>query len=251
MKFKTFLSGALCIAALECGGAFAGDFSVNPVRIDLGASVRSGAIGVRNEGKDKLSFQLQAMAWTQDEAGKDQYAETQDLIFFPKILSVEPGTEGVVRVGARNTVIQSEKTYRLFIEEMPGLVKAPEGGGAQINILMRFGAPIFVAAVKPQDGLVIEAIALSKGVLTFSARNTGNRHQVVQAVDLKGFDPKGGLVYSLTLADRYLLAGTRKSFSTVIAPDQCAKIAVLAIDMKTDKAAVSAQKPDVVPAMCP
>lgn len=249
--FRTFLSASLCIAVLACAPAVAGDFTVNPIRLELGSAVKSGAIMVRNEGKEKLSFQLQAMAWTQDAEGKDQYAETSDLVFFPRILTVEPDEEGLVRVGAKNTVLQSEKTYRLFIEEMPGIVKPLEGRpAAQVNVLVRFGAPIFVAALKPQDSLVINSVALAKGVLTLSARNTGNRHQVVEGIELKGVDANGNPVYTLTLADRYLLAGTTKSFSTLIAADQCAKIAVLAVDMKTDKAAVS-QKIDVAPAMCP
>lgn len=249
--FRTFLFAWLCVAVLVCVPAVAGDFTVNPIRLELGSSVRSGAILVRNEGKEKLAFQLQAMAWTQDAEGKDQYAETSDLVFFPRILTVEPGEEGLVRVGAKNTVLQSEKTYRLFIEEMPGAVKPLEGQpAALVNVLVRFGAPIFVAALKPQDSLVINSVALSRGVLTVSTKNTGNRHQVVQGIDLKGADAKGNPVYSLTLADRYLLAGATKSFSTLIAADQCAKIAVLAVDMKTDKAAVS-HKIDVMPAMCP
>lgn len=243
-------AACLWIAFLQSPPALAGDFSVNPIRLELGRSTKSGAIGVRNEGKEKLSFQVQAMVWTQDDQGKDQYAETQDLVFFPRILSIEAGDEGLIRVGAKNVVVPAEKTYRVFIEELPGVIKSLEGPAAQVNVLIRFGAPVFVAPLQPQDGLVIDQVQLAKGRLTFSAKNTGNRHQLVQGIDLKGLDAAGSQVYALTIAERYLLAGTSKTISAVLTAEECGKITTLAIEMKTDKAGAD-RKLDVVPAMCP
>lgn len=247
---RSLAVAAACCALFAYGRAMAGDFAVNPIRLELGASARSGVIGVRNESKDKLSFQLQAMEWTQDGTGKDQYADTQDLIFFPKIMSVEPGEEGLIRVGSRNALVPAEKTYRLFIEELPGVAKTPEGGSAQINVLIRFGAPIFVTPIKPMDTLEISNVELVKGILTILAKNTGNRHQIVQGIQLKGADARGNEVYALTFADRYLLAGTTKSYTTSIAADQCAKIVGLVVEFKTDKLTVKRQL-DVIRAMCP
>ncbi|MDO8719853.1 MAG: fimbria/pilus periplasmic chaperone [Polaromonas sp.] len=248
--FRTFVLAAVCCTLFATVPAMAGEFSVNPIRLDLGASARSGVIAIRNEDKQKLSFQIDAKEWTQDLAGLDQYADTNGLIFFPKILSVEPGEEGLIRVGARAAAAPAEKTYRLFIEELPGATKALEGRGAQINVLIRFGAPVFIAPLKPQDSLDIESFSLTKGTVSLAAKNTGNRHQVVQGIELKGSDAGGKQVYALTLADRYLLTGTTKSYSTAIAADQCAKITRLSLEFKTDKLSV-ARHLDVTRAMCP
>lgn len=240
---------ALGCALLWAGTALAGEFTVNPTRLDLGASARSGAVTVRNEGKHPLSFQLQAMEWAQDATGKDQYTEARDLIFFPKILTVEPGQEGVVRVGTRTPVVPTEKTYRLFIEELPGNSKDPDKPGVQITFLIRFGAPVFIAPVQPQDGLQVEGVGLANGELSLSARNTGNRHQIIKGIHLKGSDAAGKEVYSATLADRYLLAGAVKPFKTTIASDQCMTIAALEIEIKTDRLSAT-RKLDVTRAMC-
>ena len=243
----------LVVAALLLFGArlaSAGEFSVNPIRLELGANVRSSVIGIKNEGKQKLSFQLQAMEWTQDSAGKDQYVDTQDLVFFPKILSVEPSEEGLIRVGSKTAAVPLEKTYRLFIEELPTTSKDPEGSAAQINVLIRFGAPIFIAPLKPQDNLDIENFNITKGVVTIAARNTGNRHQLVQGINLKGTDSGGNEVYALTLADRYLLTGTAKSYATIIAAGHCAKMTSLSLEFKTDKFSAT-RKLDVLRTMCP
>jgi fimbrial chaperone protein len=157
--------------------AVAGEFSVNPIRLELGAAARSGAIAVRNEGQQPLSFQLQAMEWTQDAKGKDQYLETRDLIFFPKILTVEPGQERVVRVGARTPVVPSEKNLPSSSKNF-GQRQGPATKGTQINFLIRFGAPVFITLLKPEDGLEIEDVALAHGDLTFPQRTpatgTGN-----------------------------------------------------------------------------
>lgn len=248
--FRSFAAATGFAFAFAGGPVWAGDFSVNPIRLELGAAAKSGVIGVKNESLEPLSFQLQAMAWTQDEAGKDQYAETQNLVFFPKIMTVAPGEEGLIRIGSKNAIVPTEKTYRLFIEEMPGAAKKPAESGAQINVLIRFGAPVFITPLKPEDKLDIERLDISQGLLTLAVKNTGNRHQMVQGIALKGSDAHGNAVYSLTLADRYLLTGTAKSYSTSIDAGQCAKIASLSVEFKTDRLTVT-RKLDVTRAMCP
>jgi fimbrial chaperone protein len=228
-------------------------FAVSPIRLELGAAARSGAITLRNEGKDSITFQIQGMEWTQDAEGKDKYENTKDLVYFPKILTVEGGQEGLVRVGVRTPLVQTEKTYRLFIEQLPGTapeVKPGPRGSAQVAVLIRFGAPIFITPASPRDSAEFTELALSKGVLTLGIKNTGNRHQVVQGIDIKGADAQGNEVYSLTLADRYLLAGTAKAYSTSIPAPQCTKIASLTVELKTDKLGLK-NKLDVTRAMCP
>lgn len=236
-----------CCALVGPSPTAAGEFSVNPIRLELGASVRSSSITVRNDGKQKLTFQIEAREWTQDESGKDQYGPTRDLVFFPKIMAVEAEQEGVIRVGTRNAVLPAEKTYRLFIEELPPAEPAP---GVQLNVVIRFGAPVFVQPLKPHDGVEIEALALAGGALSFRARNTGNRHQVIQGIQLRGYDDAGREVYALALADRYLLAGSGKPYTVAVDADRCSKLAVLEVDIKTDKSAAQ-RKLGVTRAMCP
>jgi fimbrial chaperone protein len=229
----------------------AAEFSINPISLDLGAATRSGAIVVKNEGTTKLSFQLTAMEWTQDAAGNDQYAETSDLVFYPKIMTVEAGGEGLIRAGTRKAVVPVEKTYRLYIEELPGS-SAPGGDeakGVQIKMLIRFGAPIFVGPLMAQDSMQVEKPAISAGTLGFSAHNTGNRRQVVQGIQLKGADARGQEVYAHTIADRYLLAGTNKPYTVSIPLEACQKLATLAVQVNTDRTSAT-NTLDVRPGMC-
>lgn len=90
---------------------------------------------------------------------------------------------------------------------------------------------------------------MSKGIVTITARNAGNRHQIVQGIVLKGTDSASKEVYGLTLGDRYLLAGTVKSYTTALTPAICARLANLEFEFKTDKSATS-RKMNVAREMC-
>lgn len=234
---------------LTCCTAFAGEFVVNPVRLDISPNAKSASVSVANDGADRLSFQLQAMEWSQDKEGKDQYTESRDLIFFPKLMSVEPGQEAIVRVGFRTAAATVEKTYRLFIEELPSTVRKPEVNGAQINFLVRFGLPIFAAPVLPQDGLAIETLELKSGVISFTAKNTGNRHQMYKSIRISGVSAANNAVFGLDIADRYLLASSSKPYQTTLSAQQCKDLSSVNIEIQTDKLTQS-RKLEVTPSMC-
>lgn len=247
-RLRRAVTAWLALTLVPC--TFAGDFSVNPVRVDLSAKARSGVINVVNEGKEKLSFQVQAMEWTQDAAGADRYNDTSELVFFPKIMSLEGGQDAVIRLGLKSGATSSERSFRLFIEELPSNVRKVEGQGAQVNVLIRFGVPIFAAPREPQDSLGIEALELKKGAIAFSARNTGNRHHIFKSIKLEGKDAAGQRVYGLEIADRYLLASSLKSFSAAVPADQCRQLASLQLEIQTDKL-TEMRKLEVSAPMCP
>ena len=113
--------------------------------------------------------------------------------------------------------------------------------GPQINVVVRFGAPVFVRPAKPQDGLELQSLSLARRELVLVAQNTGNQHQFVEGVRVTGTDAAGAEVYSITLADRYLLAGTRKRYQTTIPAEQCARLAKVAVEFKTNKLTQSSQ----------
>jgi fimbrial chaperone protein len=236
-RLHVFAFAAACWAVSGSEPAIAGEFVVQPLRVDLNPTTRSSALSVRNESKERLSFQIQAVEWTQGVNGEDKYAETSELVVFPRLMTVEPDQHGVIRVGTRTPIVPTEKTYRIFIEELPSNIKQPTGQGLQVSVLMRIGIPIFVGPAKPQDGLEVEALELQKGTVSLAARNTGNRHQVIRSIRLKGTDASGHEVYAMTLADRYLLTGASKGYITSIPADQCLRIAALAVEYETDRAA--------------
>lgn len=110
----------ICCLLILPASAFSGQWQVLPIRLDLDQATRSGVLSITNQGKAPLTVDVAASRWLQDATGKDYYEKTDDLIFFPKTLTIAPGKERVIRTGIKVPAVKDENTYRLFIEERPG-----------------------------------------------------------------------------------------------------------------------------------
>jgi fimbrial chaperone protein len=224
-------AGLLLLALAPAAGA--GEFRVTPIRIDLSAGgAGGGVVNVINEGQEPISFQVKAMAWTQDAAGKDLYAETSDLVFFPQLMTTAGGETKVVRVGTKAPPPPREKSYRLFIEEIP---QRTEAEGAVVRIAVRFGVPVFhLPAVRKKDGDFEEA-RVEGGTFFSRIRSTGTIHLQVKELELVGRDAAGAEVFRDAPAGWYILAGGAREQSVVIPPEACGRIRTLTITARAEE----------------
>lgn len=225
---------------------FSGEFRVTPIRLDFDRKTKSGVVTIVNEGNDKLNLQMKAFEWTQNAEGKDQYTETNDLIFFPRIMSLEKGEEKILRAGIRIPATTKEKTYRLFIEEIPEPRKAE---GVNVAIAIRFGVPIFVKPLKEELKSEIEKIDLSKGVLNTLIRNKGNTHFIIQSIVIKGKNAKGEEIFSRELSGWYLLSGVSRVYTLSVPQESCYDLTKIDLEVKTDRFTLNGRL-DVNQAMC-
>lgn len=232
---RSWISWVVLPLALLTLPAAASEFSVSPIRLDLGGVARSGAVVVRNDDTKALSFQIRGADWNQDMQGADVYSDRTDLVYFPKLLVIPAGSEAVIRVGLRQPLVQKEKAYRLFIEEMPAPDTDGAVAGGRVRVLMRFGVPIFVVPAKPQDQMDVDQLELEKGVARLDLTNSGNQHQAIEKLLFVGFAKDGGIIFSRQLADRYVLAGTRKTYTVNIPPEHCANLTRLSVELKTNR----------------
>jgi len=225
---------------------FSGEFRVTPIRLDLGREAKSGVITVINEGTEKLHVQMKAFEWTQDAEGKDQYTETSDIIFFPKMMILEKNEQRIIRAGIKIPAVAREKTYRLFIEEIPEPRKSE---GVNVAIAIRFGVPIFVKPLKEEAKGEIEKNELSKGIFNTIVKNKGNLHFIINSINLKGKNITGMEIFSKELSGWYLLSGASRVYTTQIPPEICKDITKLDIQVKTDRFILDG-KLNVDKAMC-
>lgn len=212
--------------------ATATEWQVIPIRLDLGASVRSGVLTVKNRSDEPLNVQLKAYTWSQDSEGKDKYEDTADLIFMPKIATIDKQGEQVVRVGIKIPATSREKSYRLFIEEIP---KPKKAESSSISIAIRFGVPIFVLPLKEEFKASIEKLEMVNGELAASVFNTGSSHFNVSTVNFRLLNAKGEELFAKESKGWYLLSGISRRYAVSFPPELCKEAVALEAVVKSDK----------------
>lgn len=227
-----FLGAALVIGGL----GRAATFSVDPILVVLDKSNSSASIAVTNQTPQTLRLQVTGFAWTQSASGKLELRKTGDLVFFPQLLSLAAGETKRVRVGVTAAQGSKEKTYRIFMEQLPSLqsVLAPRGR-AQVTLLLKVGIPVFLRPTGPQvvSG-VVRNVSIHGKTLAFDVVNTGNAHFSIQNVSVSAKNRAGADAFSQNISGWYVLAGETRRFEVPINASRCEAVNSLTFQVRTD-----------------
>jgi fimbrial chaperone protein len=236
----TFSTQALALFLGAClafaGAAKAATFSVDPIIVTLEKTNSSASIAVTNQTTQKLRLQVTGFSWKQSTTGQLQLAKTDQLIYFPQLLTLDPGETKRVRIGVTMPQGPVEKTFRVFMEELPSLqsVLGPKGR-AQVTLLLKVGVPVFL---RPAGSPVVSGAArtgsIEKGAVNFDVVNTGNTHFSIQSVLVSGKNGAGVQQFSQSVSGWYVLAGGTRHFVVPISAARCAALSSLTIQVRTD-----------------
>lgn len=221
---RTF--AALVVASLAAPPVHAAAWGVGPLRVDLDRAARSGLVNVSNDDTTKLNFSIRLMRWSQDDNGADRYEPSDDLVYFPRAAEIAPTEKRAIRVGSRGESPAVEKTYRLFIEEMPDVATMPQKG-VGVAVKGRFAIPIFVAPAQgAAKGEFVDAVHDKDGI-TVRLRNTGNRHFKIDTFVVRNGDTvvKEGNGW-------YVLAGATRAFKLPFGGAECGAHTLLQVHLK-------------------
>lgn len=186
--------------------ASAGNYAVSPLDVQFTQSSRSAVLTITNDDSQPLTLRVRAMRWTQNAAGQDDYQESQDLVFFPRRLDIQPGDKRIIRLGI-NSLSQQETAYRLFIDEVPQ-VQAGKSGSSKLAVLISFGIPVFVTPGEVTGGLAIKHANVDKGgKLALELENTGNSRVRISRL----LNDKNDVVND-AISSRYIFPGIVKSY---------------------------------------
>ena len=192
---------------LFTAAAYAGNFGVSPLDLQFNVQSKSGIVTVSNDDTKTLSLRVKAMRWTQDSEGRDVYAETSDLVYFPKRFELKPGEQRVVRAGLDQVVPGAEKAYRLYIEEIPP-ADLPRDGGSKLAVLLSIGIPVFISPLDTTSSALISTPKFSTAEeLSFSMQNTGQKR-----IRISQIQTADGIVVADGVASRYVFPGITKAF---------------------------------------
>jgi len=217
---------------IGAGRARASGLNVSPVQVWLTPDVSKSLITLRNEGPDEARYQITAMLWDEDSRTGMKLSPTEDVVVFPTLLQLKPGETKGLRVGPAVPFGPVEKTYRVFIEEMPAPQKAETR--ATVRVLTRVGIPVFFAPVKAFEDHRLSAIQLGKSSASVEVENTGNVHFRVETVRLEGFGEGGAKLFEQQANGWYVLAAGHKRYELEIPRAACAQVRKLVVSVKTD-----------------
>lgn len=210
MNRRTIGQAALGLAFFFHGAssAFAGSFTVNPVRVTLSPGLHVAAITVSNNGSEASVIQLQTSDWTQ-QGGNDVLTPSDEILATPPIFTLPPGGSQIVRVGLRRAPdVQHELTYRLILREVP----PPQPISQGLRVALAISMPVFVVSAHPAfSNLQWQATQLADGRIRIQATNTGAAHVQIGAIELT---PAGGAspVVRQSVAT-YVLPGNARSWT--------------------------------------
>ncbi len=238
------LMTALLFISFSFCPIFAADFQIQPTTLELAGGVKSGAFSVINNGNESINFQVSVKEWTQDANGKDVYEDTKDIVFFPKIMTTGPNEQRAIRIGLKAPLSVNEKTYRLFVEEIPSPKKGQETKEqgkikAGITIAFRFATPIFVKPLKQQETAVVDKVEMSKGVVKATVKNTGNVHIKVISVTFRGKAADGKELFSKEVAGWYILHGLSVPYETTVPREACEGLATIEVNAKSENLSIN------------
>jgi fimbrial chaperone protein len=227
----------LGLVLCQAESASASAFNVNPVQVFLSTSASSALLTITNESQDTLRFQITVFAWNQDEKGQMQLSATNDIVFFPTLLSLAPKEQKKVRVGATAPVGPIEKSYRIFFEELPPLDKTNEGSprSPQVQVLTKMGIPIFLQPVKPSARGAVEEISVKHGTLSFRVRNTGSAHFTLQGVRVRGMGEGAQPLFERQAEGWYVLAAGSRVYELPMPMEECPRMKSVAIEAQADR----------------
>jgi len=233
------LAASLLFVLVFISQSFAVEFQVQPTTLELGGNVKSGVFSVINNGKEKIDCQISVKEWNQDEKGKDVLTDTKEIVFFPPIMAIEGNSQRAIRIGLKTPPSTREKTYRLFVEEIPTpkktqAVEIKKDIKAGVTIAFRFSMPIFVKPLKPQENYIFDKVEMSKGTVKAIVKNTGNVHVKLRAVKFSGKSADGKELFTKEVAGWYILNGLSFPYEAAIPRDVCGKLTTIDVSAQTE-----------------
>ena len=180
---------------------------------------------------------MTAFSWSQSPTGEMQLDPTEDILFFPSLLEIAPGETRKIRVATDLPPETVEKSYRLFVDELPSATPNPSG---MIRVLTRLGIPVFLQPNTPEARPQL-SVHVQRGHLLVTLANHGNSYLLAQSVRVIGRDGEGKTALEQDLPAWYVLAHGRRNYDVTIDAAACAKLRDLSAVTKTDHGVVKSE----------
>ncbi|NMM05585.1 MAG: molecular chaperone [Polaromonas sp.] len=203
----------LATGLLTGAPAWAGVFSVTPVRIYMTPRDRAIAVTITNEGDTDVVLQADLNAWSQQADGTDQQSPTEDLILSPPIIKLAPKARQVVRLALLKPADASRQLiYRLIMREVPEAVTSRDKT-IQVPIALAMSMPVFITPPAAKREMSCQASPATAQALTdtlnVSCSNSGTAYAQVREILVM----RGAQMLARFEGGSYILPGARRVMS--------------------------------------
>lgn len=198
-----------CALLLHAGAVSAGNFAINPIRLDLSVRESEGVITVRNLDAQPVIVQVRTVAWSIRD-NREVYEPTRDFIAAPLIFTLPAEGEQVVRIGLRTSAPPlAEMPYRVFLSEVP--TPNQPGQPNAVQMLLNVGIPLFVRPAAPVAAALTWRAERTGAVVRVTVVNSGAAHGRVTRIVVR--DGAGAVLHDAE-TNTYVLPGSQRWWET-------------------------------------
>lgn len=180
--FITKLAIVVAVGLSQPVAAWASQVQVSPTRIILEPGAAVGLVTLTNTGREVVRFEVDVVSWDESPEGQMVLAPTEDLVVFPRMIEVAPGQARPVRVASRVPLGRTQRSYRVFVSELPAPHRAPRS----IRVLSRFGVPVFVGPLDQSSQVAVASVQVARdGELRLVLENRGSGFAFVRKIEAR------------------------------------------------------------------
>lgn len=225
------------VAALGLGAgagtALAANFSINPLRVELDSRHQAEILMLHNDGTAPLRLQVETTRWSMDADGTWQTAPTDELIATPLLLEIAANGSAQLRVGTLAQATDTERAYRLLINELPG-DDDDAGGQVRLRVLTRVSLPVFFEPPGAKPEPRIADARFLQGRLRIGLGNGGTRRMDPQTATVTLLDAAGRKLFRRDVNAAYVLAGARLPVELTVPAEACRQARTVRIHLGDD-----------------
>jgi P pilus assembly chaperone PapD len=181
---KTIFTIIITFALFCSAQIFAGAFNVTPISIELNKAYPVATIRLTNYASSPLLIQASTKKSILDKNKDVQEINNNDLLVTPQIISIQPYTVGIVRVGLRTPLTKAPTTelaYRLYFKEVPILKKTKEPG---VTFIFSISMPAYIAPNVKTKNLTWSTHKIDNNNLNLQISNNSSVHVKIRNIAL-------------------------------------------------------------------
>lgn len=185
--------------------ARAGALRFDPIFLELPFGQKASVLRIANDDPAPSVLQMRLFSWAQ-QGDTDSLNPTPDLVVSPPIATLAPTSQQIVRLFLRQPAGESERYYRLLVEQLP----PPPSGRAGIAVAINASLPVIIdTADRGSAGLEWQSEGIAGNLLVLRARNPGTRYLRINW--LEAVLPDGRHLRGRPVAENpYLLPGAER-----------------------------------------